>query len=296
MFFKVTLESPAHNSALAKRAFRRILGVRKGARGQSANVMCKLSVISMRAISIIIFLVVFIKYSSAGNGLARIKDKDGFTNVRDSASSHSNIVGVLTAEDLFFCTPSTSVWWRIVSFKNDSTGKQLIGYVHSSRIQLIDSLDNESRRTLFTNVLTKHRTLALDFHAAYTSKNSELYKSTGVALEKHSDESYSPILHSLSLYFCQTSDSVILQLFCSTVIADAGSANEVPSIALGECYICHSNLVLNQVKLIKNQNDRKLIYDDIEYGLINIYDVPEDGKSNNKEYLRLRKQLDDSRK
>jgi len=257
--------------------------------------MCKLSHIIMRTFALIVFSVVFISGVSASNNLAQINDQDGFTNVRDSASSYSNIVGILTVEDFFVCIPSPSTWWRVTAFKNDSTGKQLSGYVHSSRIQLIDSLDNTSKRALLIKVLDRHKSMATEFHAAFTSKNSPAYKSSRAALEKHSEENYTPILNTLSNYFCETGDTVVIQHFLAAIIADSGSANEMPCNALCQCYICFPAAVISQVLQFKNLRQRAILFEDIEYGLLNHYDVSEDGKSSNRDYLRLREQLDKSR-
>jgi hypothetical protein len=249
----------------------------------------------MRTFSLIIFSVVFISGVSGSNNLARIIDKDGFTNVRDSGSTNSKVVSTLSTEDFFICIPSPSTWWRITAFKNDSAGKQLVGYVHSSRIQLIDSLSDASKQALLIKVLDRHKSLATEFHSAFTSKNSAAYKTSRTALEKHSEETYTPILNTLSNYFCHTGDTVVVQHFLAAIIADSGSANEMPCNALCQCYICFPAAVIRQVLLFKNPRQRAILFEDIEYGLLNHYDVPEDGKSNNQDYLRLRKQLDNSR-
>ncbi len=72
--------------------------------------------------------------------------------------------------------------------------------------------------------------------------------------------------------------------------------NEMPSLVIGECYICKPNLVLTQVNNLKSAEQRKLIYDDIEWGLINYYGADENEKSDNKDFNRLKKLLETERK
>lgn len=228
---------------------------------------------------------------AAANGLARIKDPDGFTNVHDSADRQSKIVGVLYTEDFFRCRPSDGDWWLITALKNDSTGRRLTGYVHKSRIQWIDSLDRETRRLLLTGIFTKHRDLATQFHIAHSAADKAAYKTSRVALEAYHEQFYGPAISTLPLYFCQTGDTSLLQLFFSAMIADAGSADEMPSFAIASCYICRPDMVLRQVKLITNPQDRERLYSEIDWGLQFHFDVPGNGQSDDAEYLRLKKKL-----
>ena len=70
---------------------------------------------------------------------------------------------------------------------------------------------------------------------------------------------YSPILPIFSDYFCKTKDSVTLKQFFATTWADNGSANEMPSFAFGDCFVCHSDIVLRQLKSVKDTEQLKLI-------------------------------------
>ncbi len=134
--------------------------------------------------------------------------------------------------------------------------------------------------------------LATDFYEAWKSKDSAAYKKTVNDLEEHGELKYSSIIEILPGYYCATKDSAILQLFISTILADSGSANETPSFAIGKCYICKPALVLAQVRYLKSAEQRKLIFNDIEWGLMNFYGVDESGISENKDYNRLKKLLE----
>ena len=85
-------------------------------------------------------------------------------------------------------------------------------------------------------------------------------------------------------------------MFFSTIWADKGSANEIPSFTIGLCYISQPETVLEQVRFITNLEQRNLIFNQIEWGLLNHFNVDEDKKSENKEFNKLKKRLDNSKK
>lgn len=144
-------------------------------------------------------------------------------------------------------------------------------------------------------ILSKHKTLADNFQTTCRSKDSLSYRTIVGELELHSIMKYSPILDILPSYFCDTKDTIILQLFFATIWSDKGSANEMPSVAIGDCFICQTINVSRQLRHIKNSEQRILIYDQIEFGLIGHFGIDETLKSDNKDYKKLKKQLDDER-
>jgi hypothetical protein len=78
--------------------------------------------------------------------------------------------------------------------------------------------------------------------------------------------------------------------------ADKGSANEMPSYSIGKCFICNPDLVVEQLAKIKNTEQRKSTFDQIEWGLLNNFNVDENGKSDNREFTKLKARIDDERK
>jgi hypothetical protein len=62
---------------------------------------------------------------------ATISDPDGFTNIRQSPTTNSVIVGTIQEGEVFEATRSQEAWW-LVRTKNN-----IAGYVHSSRIRLL---------------------------------------------------------------------------------------------------------------------------------------------------------------
>lgn len=245
---------------------------------------------------LLILIILYTTTSFAENNkLARINDPDGYTNVRNGQGVEFPIITTLDKDDLFYCEKTNSEWLKIIALKWIDS-KQIEGFVHRSKVQFIDNLDNKAKQELLKKTLLTQTKLATDFYNAWKSKDSVAYKTTVKKLEEYSEFKYSTIIEILPGYYCETKDSTILQLFFSTILADAGSANETPSFVIGECYICKPSMVLAQVKYLKTAKQRKLIFDNIEWGLMNYYETDENGKSENKDFNRLKKLLETERK
>jgi hypothetical protein len=78
--------------------------------------------------------------------------------------------------------------------------------------------------------------------------------------------------------------------------ADKGSANEMPSYVIGNCFVCKTNIVIEQLMRIQNTEQKELILDLIQWGLMNHFSIDENEKSDDKEYNKLKIQLDNTRK
>ncbi len=229
----------------------------------------------------------------AENRLAIIKDPDGFTYVRNRQGKDFKIIDTLFTDDFFyFQFISNSEWVKIMAWK----GRKIEGFVHKSRVLEVEKLDNKKLKELIIKTLERQRILADNFQNAWKSKDSLAYRTTRRELEYYSDTKYDPILNILPKYFCSTSDFEVLKLFFATIWADKGSANEMPSFSIGECFKCNPDLVIEQLTKIENIVHRKSIFDQIEWGLLNHFDVDENGKSDNKEFNKLKAQLDNERK
>jgi len=64
---------------------------------------------------------------------AVIVDKDGFTNVRAARSPQSDVLAVVNRDEQFFTYPQDTKWWRV------KTREGVMGYMHESRIKLLDA-------------------------------------------------------------------------------------------------------------------------------------------------------------
>ncbi|SFS81399.1 hypothetical protein SAMN04488006_0177 [Lutibacter maritimus] len=229
----------------------------------------------------------------AQNGPAIINDSDGFTNVRLGPGTDFEVIDTLFNEDFFyFKTDGNSDWAKVTAWK----GRQIEGFIHKSRIQEVKKLDSKSRKEIIIKVLDRQRTLADNFRAAWKAKDSLAYRTTVKELESYNDTKYDPILQVIPEYFCSTSDIEIIDKFFATMWADKGSANEMPSFSIGDCFICNPDLVLERLNKIIDKEQKELILDHIEWGLMNHFEVDEDGNSDSKEYNELIERIKKERK
>ena len=232
----------------------------------------------------------------AENKLAISNDTGGFTNVRSGQGKEFSVIDTIKKDEFFYCDLTTSdEWIKIIAMKWKNS-KQVEGYIHRSRIQLVENLDYKKQKELICQILNRQKILADNFQIAWKNKDSIAYRTTRNEVERYSDIKYSPILDILPTCFCSTNDTEILQLFFLTMCADKGSANEMPSFAIGDCFVCKTDIVIEQLRKIKNTEQKELILNHIEWGLINHFGIDENKKSENKEYDKLKVRLDTERK
>ena len=229
----------------------------------------------------------------AQNKLAVINDPDGFTNVRSGPNKDFSIIDTLHKDDFFYFNfEGNSEWVKVTAY----TGRQIDGFIHKSKIQSVENLDIKKQKQLITQILDQERILADKFQKAWQSKDSFAYRKAVRELESYSDIKYDPVLDFLPVYVCKTNDTEVLQLFFATLWADKGSANEMPSFSIGKCFVCKTDLIIEQIKRIKHKEQKKLIYDHIEWGLLNHFDIDKNGKAGKQEFNMLKARLDAERK
>ncbi|MBI1289566.1 MAG: hypothetical protein GC178_18545 [Flavobacteriales bacterium] len=106
-------------------------------------------------------------------------------------------------------------------------------------------------------------------------------------MENYNDIKYDPILEVIPRYFCLTGDTEVIDKLIATMWADKGSANEMPSFSIGDCFICKPDMVAERLNSVSDSEEKKLILNHIEWGLMNHYEVDEDGNSDDQEFERL---------
>jgi hypothetical protein len=234
-------------------------------------------------------LIVFTSLTvSAQSKLAIINDPDGFTFVRSGEGTDFEVVDTLFTDDFFhYQSLGNSAWVRVTAWK----GRQVEGFVHVSRIQELDKLDNQMLKALITTTLLHYKSLADDFNRAWALRDSATFVTLRREVEFYSDTKYDPMLEVLPTYFCQTNDQEVLRLLLATMISDSGSANETPSIAIGRCMICNPDMVIEELDGIAAPENKDLVLDQIEWGLFNLYSVDESGHPENEEFNALKRRL-----
>ena len=250
----------------------------------------------------LLLLLLIFGDSQASERLARVIDADGFTNVRAGQGFSFDIVDRVTTQDFFYCeTCVNSDWCRVRLFKWRA-GDQVTGYIHKSRIQIIEDLNNKEQKGIILSVLNRQKLLADKFvesHMKYDKESKKwnskadsiLYRTTVGDLEVHSETAYSAILQFLPRTFCNTRDQQIIDNLFSTIWSDRRSASEEPSFAVGECFACAAQLLSDQIRALQNKEQKKLIIADIEWGLLNKFSVDEKKDSSDPNFLKLKEQL-----
>ena len=243
----------------------------------------------------------------AENKLAVINDPDGFTNVRSGQGREFTVIDTINKDEFFYCDPTEKGEWIKISvvkyefkqFKQIEDYiefKQVEGYIHRSRIQFFENLDYKKQKEIIVQILNKQRIIADNLHTASVNKDSIARSTISKELVLHHEIKYSPIIGILPKYFCSTNDIEVLQLFFATRWADRGSADERPINAIFDCFICKIDIVIEQLKKIKNAEQKEHILNDIEWLLFGYFNVEENGKSDNKEFNKLKSLLDNERK
>lgn len=214
-------------------------------------------------ITILSFLIQFQSYSQDWKP-ARISDKDGYVLLREGPGKESSVIDTIKEQEYFYCIPSDSEWWEVIPFYH----KNNAGYVHKSRICLLESLPLKEMKNAITTVFIKQERLAKAFVESVakidkktnhweTEEDSVSYLESRTKKERHSETYYNPILDILPLYYCKTKDTaVIIQLY-HTLWADRGSANEAPAWALGYCFVCEPELTALSLKSLPGEIKEK---------------------------------------
>lgn len=241
-------------------------------------------------VSVFIFFLFCVFTAKAEQTLCRIRDKDGYTNVRSKADISAPVVATINRDEFFYIESSGSEWIKISALKWDN-GQQVEGYMHKSRIQVINKLDNDARRKLIGGILQQEEQLADRYQQAFESKNDQLRRDALQKLEEYGDLKYSPVLEILPDYFCKTKDAKLLSQLFKTMWADKGSANEQPTYTMGDCLACQPGLVLQVFGQIRNADQRDFIYHNLCDGLDYHFDNRTDRKIGDKQYLRYKAML-----
>jgi len=204
--------------------------------------------------------------------LAIINDPDGYTNIREGQGTHTKILAKIVKDEIFYFIPSKiSPWWEASKING------IKGYVHKSRIYPLKDMSNKEKNEFISKIfnielnLAKNKRKSFEFHTEWVNFH---------------ETSFVPILDIFSKYICEHKDISVLELFMDILVAEPGSADESPSFALGEIYLCHPGWTLKAVK----QRKSDLINGQLEWGFKNVTYKKEDQIQN---YDKLKEDLED---
>lgn len=206
--------------------------------------------INMKYLLITLFVLPFYLSSQIYDNykVAIINDIDGFTFIRSGQGTNTSIIDTLFEGEFFqFLTTDTSDWYKVYKMWNVN------GFVHKSRIKDIKTFNRTEQQKLITSVFNKEKEV-------YQKRISNTNYNKKLAL--YHDEKFDAILDLFIFYMNKEFDEKLMRDYFDILIIEKGSADELPSLALGEIFIKHPNEV---IKLVKEYNN-KIITDHLDFG------------------------------
>ena len=254
----------------------------------------------MKQLAILLFLFCAVSLFAQGK-LAIINDSDGYVNVRKGKGTNYEIITTINKDEFFYCDTTTlkDEWIKILTMRWQMAPKwedikRIEGYVHRSRIQIIENLNYKKQKELIAEVLNKQKKIAENIQTAWKAKDSLALVKIGKERNFHNDCKYDPILDFLPTYFCSTKDTTIIQLLLMTKLADWGSANEQPSYAICKCYTCYPDLVISQINYLEDKEEKEFIFNSIGFGCG--FDDDDEYTNKTAKYNNLKTKLNNERK
>jgi hypothetical protein len=89
------------------------------------------------AITLFILASATVAIAADGGALAVIDDRDGYTNIRSSASKKSKTLGKVVDGEQFTVFPDDSLWWRV------RTKVGVTGFIHRSCVRMLAKVDSK---------------------------------------------------------------------------------------------------------------------------------------------------------
>jgi hypothetical protein len=201
--------------------------------------------------------------------IAQLRDPNSVVNVYSATNNTSEVVATIKNDEFFYCESDNADWWHV------RTTKPIWGYIHKSKIQLVEELSVTTQQKMLLNIFTTHKKLGVDFVRAYETKDSVGYFVTINKLDEHRDRLYKPILEIFSNYICKTGDTLVIRQLVETVPVDGIMKSEARDLAMGEAFICKSDLFINALNGMDNKDDRFYVSFHIGFGLLQYYQIKE---------------------
>jgi len=249
---------------------------------------------------------------SAQNKLAIIVDKDGFSNLRELPDIESSIIDTIRQNEFVYCESLINDWYKIWEYKWYKSGinrsRQITGYVHKSRVKLIENLTIVEQQKIILKTLNEYNDFTKErnewYKDNYDIKTNTYKDSSGSLKNKYysyagadiTDNKFDPILHYIETYYCKTHDIEVLNRLFSILYENQGSANEQPAWSLGKCFICSPSQIVNVLSKMDYEKAR-VIKGHIYFGLAMNFKVnTEDSIPTNKDYLKYARMLETKNK
>lgn len=209
-----------------------------------------------KGIVIILILLGSLELFCQDMRLAVIHDSDGYTNVREGKSNKSEIIGRINTNEPFSIKDSGESWIEIYK---PTYFKPLVGFVHKSRIQVINELPRSGKRHIIKNIFEEELRLI-------KLKDWEGY-------HDHHEPRFDFILDFAGDFIVSTKDNELLTLLIQTIKINVGSADEKPISILGGIFLREPDWTIEQIERIGVDAD---FIDKLEFGFDNaVFDLKE---------------------
>lgn len=230
----------------------------------------------------LLLLLISISATAQTSSLAVINDPDGFTNIRRSPGAQASVAAIVLKDQPFYVEPSQSEWWKVNAVMwNMASLAGFEGFIHKSRVQFVRELPDSVQQGFFKRQLRAIRQQCKladalrekAFDRQTNALDKTLFDSATHTRMRAYDATYESLVEDVRIYLCRTKDVLILKEWLQAEIDTEKSASEIPSIALGECYICQPDWLLEQLRSFPKAR-RIHFYDDIAHGLTFADDLP----------------------
>jgi hypothetical protein len=263
--------------------------------------------LAMKKLVIYLYFMLFVVNLYAQEELAIIKDKDGYTNIRSNKGIQYSIIGKIRVNEFLLCEPYCKDWSLVTPFQWYKTGElignRIIGYVHRSRIQLLNELPIFFQKDIISKILTEYKTYNEEIHEILYRKEKQIFlsKEDSLKFEAFQQKDFdfiqtrlNPILYFFPTNFKSSPDRELLTLLFDAIWAGRGSANEQPSFTLAECYIQDENYFIAALRTINNIDQLNFIINDTICGTDYYFNIsPDSEEYAKKQHSELIKKIND---
>jgi hypothetical protein len=197
---------------------------------------------------ILLFFLTLICWSQ-DKKIGVINDPDGYTNLRAGKGVSFKIIDKILENEIFYNEDDSNENWLPVTItrcacdESDDYSNEIEGYVHRSRILELNKLEvaqMKARLNIIFNQELENSVQHSNFHETPSSEN-KIESNRSIV---YHEMVFNNVLDVFSNYICEQKDTQVFGLFKKILIANSGSADELPSYALGQIFNCHPDWIL----------------------------------------------------
>lgn len=181
-----------------------------------------------------------------------INDPDGYTNIRSGKGSNFEIVDKILTNELFSYVDSSNENWLMVKITKCNCDEphrlynEITGFVHRSRIQGLNELEQLARKKIFSEIFSTELDLYKQIMNS-SEKETKEYKRINGKRKVFHDYQFDASLVSFVKYLCEFKDTELMNEYLNLLEEEKGFADESPMFALGRIFICQPDWTFEQM-------------------------------------------------